>query len=192
MGTWLAVVAKPNASFTTAKWLDRLALDYFIVKRRVTTVVRGRKVDRVLNAFVDYVFVRAPLEMWENVRRLLSVIGFVHVGENVATLSNSEIERMRKLCDADGVLIEYEDGRVFKPGDAVRIKDGVFYGHEGTFHSYQEPGCACIQVPILGREVPMYIGVDEIELIVRAVKRKRRRERGVSGMQRAESRGLRA
>lgn len=86
-------------------------------------------------------------------------------GQGPAPLPEDAIDKLRAREGADGyiTLPSQEDSR-FKPGDAVRVKDGAFSGYYGIYEGTRDQDRVRILLEYLGQQSKVLIGEDALEL----------------------------
>jgi transcriptional antiterminator RfaH len=82
----------------------------------------------------------------------LGVSHLVCNGEEPATLPESVITELREREGIDG-FIQLSLGPRFKPGDKVRVVDGVFNTSFGSFEGMADRDRVAILLDLLGRKV---------------------------------------
>jgi hypothetical protein len=162
-------------------------LEHVCFKLRRERVDRRRGILSVLlPAYPRYIFV-SP-RYGEVLLPDYSVIqGRVHMGDEVAWVSPTDIERMKAECEQipvlgrDGVeyvlkIEEFESVR-FKCGDRVRVNQGTAQGYYGIFQRLHAPDRAIILVEWMGRLAPTEVLEADLEIPTPRKKRKRRNGR---------------
>lgn len=116
---------------------DQLArrenFEAYVPEHLVTSKRRDRKV--MLNKVLvpSYVFFRCPPELPGTARRISEVVYVLRnpgEGKGYATVSDDEIERLKKICKDGPERVEFEFGK-HPVGTKVRIVKGSLEGVEG-------------------------------------------------------------
>ncbi len=130
--------------------------------RRASTIVRGRKVDKLLPLWPTYLmadWTAGDGEAWHRVMGVKGVSGMLGAGDPFP-VPDKTIEEWTSRTDSSGVVLGLEElfqrfRRGYDRGDRVRIEGGPFDGAIGTCEWYDDKGVQ-IKTALLGREVTIY------------------------------------
>jgi len=118
----------------------------------------SKEVER--KVFPGYVLVKMILtdESWHIVRNVRGVTGFVGSGNKAIPLTEEEVLALG---------VEKRDVKIgFKVGDTVKVTDGPLDGFNGTVDEIEvEKGKVRVVVSMFGRETPVDLDFDQIEVI---------------------------
>lgn len=110
--------------------------------------------------FPGYVLVKMILtdESWHLVRNTRGATGFVGSGNNAIPLTDEEIAALG--VEKHDIVVDFE------VGSNVKVADGPLEGFFGTVEEIDmEKETARVVVSMFGRETPIELGFDQIELI---------------------------
>jgi transcription antitermination factor NusG len=178
MSGWALVMTAPNRERAVARMLEALDIPFHFFQELRQQVWRGRIVAKPVPAFPGYVFCLPGL--WDRVRSICGVLGFVRFGESHAVVDGATVEELVKnsVNDVFPLRIISTVSR-FRPGDHVRIQGtSLWAGHAGVFLRLLVPQKAVIYIDIFGRMVA--IPIDEQDLELDAPRRRSRRRRRAS------------
>lgn len=176
--SWSLVVTVPHRERAVAKMLDAFGCPFHLFQELRQHVWRGHIVERKHPIFPGYIFVLLHGFLWERVRSIVGVLGFVTVGERVATVDNKVVTRLVEASVEDvlPMLVAPPITR-FHAGDRVCVVGGtsVLGGQVGIFQRMLVGTQAVVEMEWMGRWVP--IAVDERDLDFDTTRRRRRRQR---------------
>ncbi|MGI8893256.1 MAG: UpxY family transcription antiterminator [Bacteroidia bacterium] len=110
---------------------------------------RRKKVEEPL--FKSYLFVKADESNYFTILNAPGAVKFVHFGDDVATISNKEVEMIEQILKhPDQVAVE--EFRAVA-GDKIKIASGPFKNIEGTLISIRGKNRLIIQIEQLGKNV---------------------------------------
>ncbi|HYK02070.1 MAG TPA: transcription termination/antitermination NusG family protein [Thermoanaerobaculia bacterium] len=123
---WEIAHLKSRQEKTVARLLMEGGKPFYLPQVEQTKKTSGRTFVSHLPLFPGYIFLRRVHGLRETLWRTGAVVKLLEV-EDQAQLS-AELQQIRRLQVSGAVLMPRED---IVPGDAVRIKDGVFSGYHG-------------------------------------------------------------
>jgi transcription antitermination factor NusG len=175
MTGWSLAVTAPHRERAVAQMLAAFDVPFHLFQELRQQVWRGRIIAKPFPAFPGYVFCRPGL--WDRVRSIGGVLGFVSFGERHAIVDASTVEELVKASVNDVFPLRAVPTRSrFRHGDRVRIQGtSLWAGHEGVFLRMLVPQKAVIDIDIFGGKVA--IPIDEQDLELDAPRRRRRRRR---------------
>jgi transcriptional antiterminator RfaH len=157
------VQTQPHAECKAAAHLDRQGfvpyLPRFIKKRR-----HARRVETVAAPlFPRYVFIAVDLaaQRWRSIQSTIGVARLVCNGDAPAPLCDSIIAALREREDERG-FVRLERQAIFKPGDRIRVLDGVFASCLGLFEGMTDGERVAILLDLLGRKVRVVLNGDHV------------------------------
>ena len=113
--------------------------------------------------FPSYLFVQTNDGQWRYLLGTYGVSGLVMTGNTPALLPDSEIDRIRRREDNEGLIRLPSAPNKFQPGAAVRVTDGAFSGFRGIYHEDGAQDRVAILLDYLGAKRKVLIGEDYLE-----------------------------
>lgn len=157
---WHVLYTRPKFEKKISKEMDYLDFENYLPLRSVIRLWSDRikKIEEPL--FASYIFVKTDLRKGVNLLQIPGVVKFVTMEGRPATISASEIDRIR-LIEAEGSDIQQES--YYSEGDAVMVKQGVFAGMEGVLvKNINKQGRFLIRLPLLKQAISVDISVDDL------------------------------
>ena len=127
----------------------------------VTEIKDNKRKEVERKIFPGYVLVKMVLtdESWYVVRNIRGCTGFVGPSSKPIPLTEEEIARLG--VEKKSVEVSYS------VGDSVTITDGPLDGFTGTVEEVDvEKGSVRVVVSMFGRETPVELELDQVELVV--------------------------
>jgi transcription antitermination factor NusG len=177
MTGWSIVVTAPHRERAVAQMLTAFDVPFHLFQELRQQVWRGRIIAKPFPVFPGYVFCLPGL--WDRVRSICGVLGFVRFGERHAVVDGATVEELVKASINDVFpLRAVRAVSRFRAGDRVRIQGtSLWAGHAGVFLRMLIPQKAVIDIDIFGRLVAIPIDEQDLELVAPR-RRHRRRRRG--------------
>jgi len=124
---------------------------------------KGRTVRVVDPIFPRYLFINLSdkTDDWGPIRSTIGVSSLVRFGQLPAKIPDNLIEGLRAREDSDGIQKIPEQG--FKPGDKVRIAEGIMEGFEAIFHSQKSNERVILLLKIAENTTKIEIESSQIE-----------------------------
>ena len=147
--------------FVTNRNMEDMILQIEIPLEHVTEVTENgtmKEVDR--KVFPGYVLIKMILtdDTWHLIRNIRGVTGFVGSANKPIPLSEEEVAALR--MEPNEIIVNYN------VGDQVRITDGPLESFMGTVESIEpEKNKVCVVVSMFGRETPVELELDQVEVI---------------------------
>lgn len=160
---WYVAFTQANAELRAALHLQNQGFSTYnprFLKRRR----RGRKTEQVVAPlFPRYVFVGIDLDhqRWRSVNGTIGVSYLVCQGERPAPVDECVVEAIAEREDAGG-LVQLALECIFKPGQSVRVTDGIFADHLGLYEGLGDRDRIRILLSLLGREVRVQIETNAV------------------------------
>jgi transcription antitermination factor NusG len=175
MTGWALVATAPHRERAVAQMLAAFGIPFHLFQELRQQVWRGRIIAKPFPVFPGYVFCLPGL--WERVRSICGVLGFVRFGERHAVVDGATVEELVKASVNDVFpLRAVPTISRFRSGDRVRIQGtSLWAGHAGMFLRMLTPQKAVIDIDIFGQMVA--IPIEEQDLELDAPRRRRRRRR---------------
>ena len=147
--------------FVNGRNMQDLILRMEIPMETVTEVTDSgtmKEVER--KVFPGYVLIKMILtdDTWHLIRNIRGVTGFVGSANKPIPLSEEEVAALR--MEPNEIIVNYN------VGDQVRITDGPLESFMGTVESIEpEKNKVCVVVSMFGRETPVELELDQVEVI---------------------------
>jgi transcription antitermination factor NusG len=175
MTSWALAVTAPHRERAVAQMLTAFDVPFHLFQELRQQVWRGRIIAKPVPVFPGYVFCLPGL--WDRVRSIGGVLGFVRFGERHAVVDGAIVEELVKNSVNDVFPLRAVPAvSRFRSGDRVKIQGtSLWAGHAGVFLRMLVPQKAVIDIDIFGQMVA--IPIDEQDLELDAPRRRRRRRR---------------
>jgi transcriptional antiterminator RfaH len=134
MRAWYLIYSKPQQERLALENLERQGYPSYLPMFRHRRRRKGRYVSIIEPMFPRYLFVHLSDETdnWGPIRSTIGVANLVRFGMRAARVPDSLIDTMQER-DEDGVQMLATPE--LKPGDQVRIVEGVMAGYEAIFQA---------------------------------------------------------
>jgi len=134
MKSWYLIYCKPQQERIARDNLERQGYVVYLPLAPVRRRRKGRIVRVVDPIFPRYLFIYLSdrTDDWGPIRSTIGVSSLVRFGQVPAKIPDTLIKGLRVREDSNGVQEMPERG--FKPGDKVRIAEGIMEGFEAIFH----------------------------------------------------------
>lgn len=151
---WLVAITKPQNEVWAAQNAERQDCHTYLPRFQETTVVRGKKLDRIRCLFPRYLFVETPDLRWRFLLGTFGLVGVVLKGDEPAVMPVEEIERMKAKENKLGLIVlpprPKDPG--FTKGQRVRVLYGPLIGYEGVCQQDSAGERVKILLDFLGRK----------------------------------------
>ena len=147
--------------FVTGRGMEDMILRMEIPMETVTEVTDSgatKQVER--KVFPGYVLVKMVMtdETWHLVRNLRGVTGFVGSANKPIPLTEEEVLAMG--MEKHEIVVQYQ------VGDHVKIVDGPLASFTGVVEEIEpEKNRVSVMVPMFGRETPVDLELDQVEVL---------------------------
>ena len=113
--------------------------------------------------FPRYLFVAIDLtaQRWRAIQSTSGVAHLVGCGGEPAAVATSVVDELRRLEDQGG-FVRLPLRPSFRPGDKIRVLDGVFSSCLGLFDGMTDGQRVAILLDLLGRKVRVVIDVNSV------------------------------
>jgi transcriptional antiterminator RfaH len=158
---WYVAQTHPRAEAKAAAHLERQGFPTYLpryLKRRR----HARRVDTVaMPLFPRYLFVAVDMatQRWRSIRSTIGVMQLVCNGEEPAAISNRIIEGLKSREGRLG-FVQLDQRPMFRPGDKLRVIDGVFCDSLGLFEGMSDNERVTILLDLLGRKVRVMLDAE--------------------------------
>ncbi len=126
---WFVLMTRPRAEKQVGRGLSERSVENFVPLQRQLKQWHDRKKWVDVPIFNSYIFVRTSEIRRNEVFAVNGITRYLSIGGQVCTVTNSEIERIRRICSFAG-KVNIEHGHLQR-GDEVEIMDGHFTGLRG-------------------------------------------------------------
>jgi transcriptional antiterminator NusG len=153
-------VASNLAKIVENRGLKDLIQEVFIPTEIVTEIKESKKREVERKIFPSYVIIKMILtdESWYAVRNIRGCTGFVGPSSSPIPLTAEEISRLG--IGKKRIEVKYDIG------DTVRITDGPLVDFVGPVTKLdKEKNYLCVVVSMFGRETPVDLELDQVEVI---------------------------
>lgn len=123
---WFVLMTRPRSEKRVGARLSESNIENFVPLKRELRQWRDRKKWVEMPLFNYYIFVQTTEKLRHEVFNHVGVTKYVSHAGKICTLSEEEIERVKRLCSFEGQL-KIEKGLLNK-GDEVEILEGHFMG----------------------------------------------------------------
>jgi len=157
---WYVLYTRPKFEKKICREIDYLKCEHYCPQRVVARQWSDRikKVEEPL--FSGYVFVKGDARARFEMLKIPGVVKFVANERTHATISVSEIDRIR-LIEACPGHVQKED--YYTPGDQVMVKNGLFEGMKGILiRSVNLESRFLIRLPILKQAISVEIDGEDL------------------------------
>jgi len=149
--------------FVANRHLEDMILDIQIPMETVTEVTESGEMKQVeRKVFPGYVLVKMIMtdSTWHLIRNIRGVTGFVGSANNAIPLTDEEVQALG--------MEKHEIVVLYKVGDQVKITDGPLATFIGTVDEIDaEKNKVCVVVSMFGRETPVELELDQVEVVDR-------------------------
>ena len=149
--------------FVANRHLEDMILDIQIPLETVTEVTDSGETKEVeRKVFPGYVLVKMIMtdDTWHLIRNIRGVTGFVGEANKAIPLTEEEVTAL-------GVE-KHEIVVLYNVGDTVKITDGPLATFLGTVEEIEpEKNRVCVVVSMFGRETPVELELDQVEVVER-------------------------
>ncbi len=130
MKAWYLVFSKPNQEELAKENLERQCFPTYFPRMHCNRRRRGRYVKVVEAMFPRYLFVNLDnvTDNWSPIRSTVGVSTFVRFGEQIAQVPDDLVDQLHANEDEGG--LQCFGPAELKPGDKVRVIEGVMAGYE--------------------------------------------------------------
>ncbi len=159
-GSWYLLLIEPQQEVRVSVTLNSYKVQNYLpmVPHITTRGVRRTKITAYRPMMRGYLLVAGDaLDAFDGVqrRRPLPVHGFLRFGDHVATVSECIIRRLRHIEEELGKPKSVQS--IWSVGEVARISDGPFWGLNCVVTDLANGTRITVEVPLLGRKVPMSI-----------------------------------
>jgi transcriptional antiterminator RfaH len=158
---WYVVQTQPNAERKAAAHLTRQGFQTYLpryLKRRR----HARRIDTIsAPLFPRYLFVAVDVtsQRWRAIQSTVGVLRLICNGDVPAAVPDGIVEGIWSRENDKG-FIDLDDRAKFRPGDEVRVLDGVFSASLGIVEGATDNQRVMILLELLGRKVRVSVDAD--------------------------------
>lgn len=151
---WYVAHTQPRAEAKAAAHLGRQGFPTYL-PRYLRRRRHARRVETVAAPlFPRYLFVAVDMatQRWRSIQSTIGVVQLICNGEEPAALNDRIIADLKNRESELG-FIQLDQCQKFRPGDKLRVVDGVFYDSLGLFEGMTDNERVTILLDLLGRKV---------------------------------------
>lgn len=148
--------------YVTNQHLEDLILDLKIPMETVTEITDSGTKEIERKVFPGYVLIKMVMtdDTWHLIRNIRGVTGFVGSATNAIPLTEDEVLALG--MERREIVVAYN------VGDQVKITDGPLATFLGTVEEIEpEKNRVCVVVSMFGRETPVELELDQVEVVER-------------------------
>ncbi len=151
--SWFLVYTKPRQEQTAEHQLSRQGYPVYLPMTQRSRKRGSRRVPVIEPLFPRYLFIHldATRDDWGPIRSTVGVSALVRFGKEAASVPDALIDVLRARESASG-LHDWAETE-FRPGQPVRVVEGVLLGYEGIFVAANGRQRVVVLLDILGRTV---------------------------------------
>ena len=161
---WRVFYTRPRAEMKIEQRLLHQGVDVFLPKRTAFRVWSDRKKKIIEPLFRNYLFARVSEQSRFSVLNDDGVVYCVRQGKDPATVSNREIERLKKT-QRDPSRLGLVDLPKLQKGENVRIHYGVFSGLECEVLNMKGVDQVILRVDSMSTSVRIHIPLDWVSTV---------------------------
>jgi transcriptional antiterminator RfaH len=150
---WYVIYTKPQHEKKVAEYLNYLKVQYFLPTIRTLKIWASKK--RYVNVplFPSYVFVKLEnMQHYFESLQIPGVLYFVKIGNQVATIKESMINKLQTIVSNDFQDIEVST-RNFSQGTNLIINAGPFSGYCCEMIEYKGKSKMLVRIELLQRNI---------------------------------------
>mgnify|MGYP003424550415 CR=1 FL=1 len=151
--SWYLVYTKPRQEQTAQQQLGRQGYPVYLPMTQRSRKRGNRRVPAIEPLFPRYLFIQLDTcrDDWGPIRSTVGVSALVRFGKEPANVPDVLIDLLRAQESTAGLhaWVEAE----FRPGQPVRVVEGVLQGYEGIFVATSGRERVVVLLDILGRRV---------------------------------------
>ena len=158
---WYVAQTHPRAEAKAAAHLSRQGFPTYL-PRYLKRWRHARRVETVAAPlFPRYLFVAVDMGMqrWRSIQSTIGVMHLVCNGEEPAAIHSRIIDDLKNRESELG-FIELDQYQKFRPGDKLRVIDGVFSDSLGLFEGMTDHERVTILLDLLGRKVRVMLDAE--------------------------------
>jgi len=157
----VVVRTKPQRELYAADNLARQGYEYYLPRILVHQVNMHRIIPQPL--FPCYIFVHV-VDRWRSLLSTYGVLSLVTHGSSPAIIPDTEIQKLKQREDDNGFVLLEEAPAGFRPGDTVRVKEGLHAGTKGIYDGVSARDRVRVLMDYLGRKTKVLISEEALEL----------------------------
>lgn len=162
---WVTFYTKPRAEKQVNAMLLRQGFEPYLPLQRQLHKWHDRKKWVETPLFSSYIFVRICFSQLYNVLELPGITRYVRFGDEIAELTEKEIDAIRRLLVSERELF-VQNNSLLKKGAHVRlISGGVFEGLEGELVSDDKNGNFAVRINCVSSVITVNIERELMEFI---------------------------
>ncbi len=160
---WYVVQTRPNAESKAATHLERQGFATYL-PRYCKQRRHARRTDAVIAPlFPRYLFVEVDIgvQRWRSIYSTIGVSRLICNGDVPAPVPGHVLATLKQREDAAG-FIHFDRRPPFRPGDKIRILDGLFGDCLGLYDGMPDRDRVAILLDLLGRKVRVLLNAEAV------------------------------
>jgi transcriptional antiterminator NusG len=137
-----------------------------LIPRQKTYIIKdGKKIERERKIYQSYIIIECELTktLLTYIVGIPGVTHFLGSGKTPQDLSPEEVDRLLGIEERSGIKVNACD---YYPGDKVKIISGPFADFDGLIDKIAtESEKLIVNVTVFGRETPVEVNMDQVELM---------------------------
>lgn len=163
---WYLVYCKPRQELVAQTNLERQGYEIYLPMIRNSKRSNGRRITCVEPLFPRYLFIHLAkgLDSWSPIKSTIGVSHLVKFGLEPAKVPDNLVQTLMQQADEGGIFDSKQ--MELKPGDHVRIADGIMEGYEGILLARTSKERVMILLDSINSSMSNFeISDDQLELI---------------------------
>lgn len=162
---WVTFYTKPRTEKKVRDQLLHSGFEPYLPLQRRLHKWHDRKKWVETPLFNSYIFVHIPFSQIYNVLEVPGVVRYVRFGEEIAELTEKELDAIRRLIASEKELF-VQNNSLLKKGARVRLISGdVFDGLEGELVSNEKKGNFAVRITCLSSVITVDVERELMEFI---------------------------
>jgi transcriptional antiterminator RfaH len=164
MKRWYVAYIQPAAERRAAGHLERQGFEVYLPMCRQIRRHARREETVLRPLFPRYIFVAFNIQVdrWRSINGTIGVSNIICHGERPAALPDGVVDKLR-AGELDGGAVPLSQMVLFDPGEKLRILDGAFKGHTGTYQSMTSAERVVLLFDLIGSPVRVTVPIHAVE-----------------------------
>ena len=162
---WVTFYTKPRAEKKAYAQLLRAGFEPYLPLQRRLHKWHDRKKWVDVPLFNSYIFVRIPFNQLYNVLEQPNVTRYVRFGDEIAVLSQKELDTIQRLLDSERELFVQNMSQLRKGARVRLLAGGVFEGLEGELVSDNKNGNFAVRIQCVSSVILLEMDRQLMELV---------------------------
>lgn len=160
---WYLVHSKPREEEVAKANLERQGYIVYLPLCKLFRRRMGRRLQVIGPLFPRYLFIQleSGIDDWRPIRSTRGVATLVRFGTEPALVPQALIGMLMARADTTGVHIL--PGKEFRPGERVRVREGVMEGYEAILLAQSARDRVILLLDIVGKQIRVEVEAAHIE-----------------------------